>query len=58
MAHASVDKKIFSGNLRLQDSFYPIAVFAGFSLGMPVVWGSIYFSPLLSSWLFRGQWRD
>jgi len=59
MAQASsADRNIFFGKLRLQDSFYPLAVFAGFSLAMPVVWGSIAFSLLLASWLLRGQWED
>jgi O-antigen ligase len=51
-------RNTFPGKLRVQDSFYLFTVFAGFSLAMPVVWGSIAFSLLLISWLIRGQWRD
>jgi O-antigen ligase len=59
MVQAShADRNTPHGKLRAQNIFYLLAVFAGFSLAMPVVWGSIAFALLLISWLFLGRWQD
>lgn len=59
MVQAShADRNTPHGKLRAQNIFYLSAVFAGFSLAMPVVWGSIAFALLLISWLFLGRWQD
>ena len=43
--------------LRLPGLFGPACALLGFSLAMPLAWGSLAIALLLLAWLLRGDWR-